>query len=65
VRNDSQLARLLQVSPSLICNIRYGRLPVSDSLVLAVHETIDMPVYKIRKLLASQPRQALKKKQPE
>jgi plasmid maintenance system antidote protein VapI len=61
IRNDSQLARFLKASPATICNIRYGRSPVTANLVLTIHETIDMPIAKIRKLLISDPR---KKKQP-
>lgn len=50
--SDAALARLLQVSPSQISNVRAGRLKVGPTLMLAIHEVTDMPIARIRELAA-------------
>ncbi len=52
LKNDARLARALRVSPPVISKIRSGKLGVSDSFILRVHETFDLPVREIRAILA-------------
>lgn len=51
VKNDARLGKLLQLSPPFISKVRHGKLNVSDSLILRVHETLGIPVKKIRAIL--------------
>lgn len=52
LRTDADLARILQKSRPEISKVRCGAAP-SDSLILAIHETFDMPVARIRQLAAA------------
>lgn len=48
VQDDIQLAQHLQLAPSLIENIRLGRVPVSASLVLLLQESTGLSVEELR-----------------
>lgn len=52
IKNDAGLSRALGVAPPVISKIRHGALKVGSSLILAIHETFDVPVAEIRRLIA-------------
>jgi transcriptional regulator with XRE-family HTH domain len=56
LENDRALARLLEVSPSLISKARNQRMPVTDDLLLRIHEETDMPIREIKSYLGKKPR---------
>lgn len=53
LKNDAALCRVLHLAPPVISKIRHGRLPVSDATILRIHEKLDVPVKRIRELLAA------------
>jgi plasmid maintenance system antidote protein VapI len=54
LKSDAALSRLLDIAPASISKIRHGRNPVSDTTILRVHETIGMPVKRIRELIGAE-----------
>ena len=50
-KNDSDLARKLEVGAPLICRLKQGALPIGDSLILRVHEITGLPIREIKSLL--------------
>ena len=55
LKNDTELAKVLGLTPPTVSNIRNGRKEVGATLILRAHEVTDIPVAEIRKLLASPP----------
>jgi len=53
VRNDRDLARVLDVNPPLLSKIRNGHLKFGAWMILAVHEEFDIPIKEIKALLAT------------
>lgn len=51
IKTDAELSRVLKVPPPTISKIRSYRVNVSAEIILRIHETLDMPVADIRKLL--------------
>lgn len=51
VKDDSGLARELQVNPSVICRVRQRKSHVSDILLIRMHDASDLSVVKLRKLM--------------
>ena len=54
LKNDAALCRLLDLGPAVVSKIRHGRITVSDTTILRVHETVGMPVKLIRELLGAE-----------
>jgi hypothetical protein len=52
LRDDSALARFIEVSPSTISRLRGGR-PMASSTVIAIHNKTGMAVDKIRTLIGT------------
>lgn len=52
LKNDADIARNLKKSRAEISKIRNGAT-LGDSLILAIHETFDFPVARIRQLAAA------------
>jgi hypothetical protein len=57
VKNDRALARKLEMTQSVISKIRHRKIPVGDSILIAVHEysgmrTMDIKKRMFRKLVA-------------
>lgn len=50
LKNDAALAKRLRVAPPIISKIRHGRLHVTPTLILNIHETFQMPVAEIRQI---------------
>lgn len=48
LKNDAALARVLNVAPPAISNVRTGRLPVGATLLADLAEMTDMPVADLR-----------------
>jgi transcriptional regulator with XRE-family HTH domain len=53
VRNDRDLARVLDVNPPHLSKIRNGYLKFGAGMILAVHEEFDIPIKEIKALLAT------------
>lgn len=53
VRNDRDLARVLEVNPPHLSKIRNGYLKFGAGMILAVHEEFDIPIKEIKALLAT------------
>ncbi len=51
LKNDAALAAFLNISAPSISKIRTGRLHVSDSILLRIHETTNIAVADLRKML--------------
>jgi len=49
IRSDAALSRELGIKPPDICKIR-GGAPVTDRVVLRIHERMDIPVPQIRQM---------------
>jgi transcriptional regulator with XRE-family HTH domain len=54
LRNDADLGRLIAAGPSHICLIRQGRLSVSATLLVRIHDATGIGIRELRKLLARQ-----------
>lgn len=51
VKNDSALARMLEVSPPIISKIRRRRTPVGASLLIRIHEVCGVEIGDLRCLM--------------
>ena len=51
IKNDRQLAQMLEVKAPTLSKIRSGKSAVSASVILAIHKKFDMPVVEIEALL--------------
>lgn len=49
-RNDADLARMLWLSPAIICKIRKNRLGISAQLILRIHDITGLSISEIRQL---------------
>lgn len=50
VRNDAALSRLLGVHPPTISKMRTGRMSLTPSFMIRVHETFDIPIAEIKRI---------------
>ena len=50
--NDANLARYIGVTPSVVSNMRSGRLSFGPKYILRLHEQTGWPVEKIKELLS-------------
>lgn len=48
--NDSQLARLLLLSPATLCKLRHGQSPLTSYVLLAMHESSGIPIPALRRI---------------
>jgi len=48
LQTDTQLAKLLFVSPAFICNVRAGRKNLSPRLILAIYDRAGLTIEEIR-----------------
>lgn len=53
VKNDRDLARVLEVNAPQMSKIRNGYMKFGASMILAVHEEFDIPIKEIKALLAT------------
>ncbi len=51
LKNDAQLCRLLELAPPRISKVRQRRAPISDSIVLRIHETCEIPIAELMALV--------------
>lgn len=51
LKNDAALARLLAVSPASLSKIRHGKVNISADILLRSHETLQIPVADLRRML--------------
>lgn len=47
-KNDAALSRQLEVAPPVISKIRHKRLPIGDSLLVKIHELLEMGTKQIK-----------------
>ena len=53
VKNDRDLARVLDVNPPLLSKIRNGHMKFGAWMILAVHEQFDISIKEIKAMLAT------------
>lgn len=53
IKNDAELSRKLKVAPAIISKIRHAKQSVGASLILRIHEFMNVPVADIRARLAA------------
>lgn len=51
LKNDAELCRALDVAPPLISKIRNRKLAISPALMIRMHDTFDMPINELRRLM--------------
>lgn len=51
LKNDAALAKFLNTAPPVISKIRYRKFGISDSLILMLHETTNLPTREIKAIL--------------
>lgn len=51
LKNDSALARELEVAPPVISKLRHHHLPVGATILLRMHEISDIPIRQLRALM--------------
>lgn len=49
-KNDSQLARVLEISPPVLSKIRRRSIPIAPSLLIHMHEVTNISITDLRKL---------------
>lgn len=50
-RNDADLSRKTGASPAVISNVRAGRLPVGNALLVLLHDATDKPIRELRSMM--------------
>jgi len=51
LKNDAALSRRLCVAPSIISNIRRGRIPVGASILVRIHEATNLSIKDLRAIM--------------
>jgi plasmid maintenance system antidote protein VapI len=54
LKNDAALARWLDVAPSVISKIRRGKVSITASAMISIHERAGMPISRIKALASGQ-----------
>jgi hypothetical protein len=54
LKNDAALARWLDIAPPVISKIRKGKVPITASHMISIHEKTGMPIARIKALAAGQ-----------
>ena len=49
-KNDSALSKTMEISPAAICKMRNGKIPVSASVVICIHEMTGISIVEIKKM---------------
>lgn len=52
LKNDAALSRALEVQPPVISKIRHGQLKVGATLLIRMHEAVDISIKEAKKFLA-------------
>lgn len=52
-KNDAAIARAVNIKPPVISKLRHGKVPVTSSMLLRLHEATGMPVAQLRAVIAS------------
>lgn len=51
VHSSSALARVVGLSPSIISKVRHQRLAISSEILLKIHESTDIPIRELRRMM--------------
>ncbi len=51
LKNDAALARTLAVTPAVVSRIRNTKVPVSANLLLMIHETTEIAIPELRRMM--------------
>lgn len=51
VHSSSALARVVGLSPSVISKVRHHRLTISGEILLKIHESTDIPIRELRRMM--------------
>ena len=54
LKNDAQLSRILEMSPTTISKIRHQKAPVGASLLVRMHEVTNLEISELRALMGDQ-----------
>ena len=52
LKNDRALSLKMNVPPPAISKLRHGRQTVTDGMLVRIHETFDLSIKEIRRILA-------------
>lgn len=55
LKNDAALARVLMVPPSVVCKIRSKQMPVSDAMLVRIHDTTGIAIDDLREKMGVKP----------
>lgn len=47
---DAALARMMELQPPVISKMRHGKMSLTPSFILKVHDTFDIPVKEIKQI---------------
>jgi plasmid maintenance system antidote protein VapI len=47
---DAALARMMELQPPVISKMRHGKMSLTPSFILRVHDTFDIPIKEIKKI---------------
>jgi plasmid maintenance system antidote protein VapI len=47
---DAELARMMELQPPTISKMRHGKMSLTPSFILKVHDTFDIPVKEIKQI---------------
>ena len=47
---DAELARMMKLQPPTISKMRHGKMSLTPSFILKVHDTFDIPIKEIKKI---------------
>ena len=50
IKNDAAMCRELEVQQAVVSKMRNGKLPLSPTVILKIHEYLGVPVKEIREL---------------
>ncbi|MCL1887057.1 MAG: helix-turn-helix domain-containing protein [Betaproteobacteria bacterium] len=51
LKTDAELARILEINPSVISKIRHAKTRVSASLLLEIHEMTNLSIRELRNIM--------------
>ena len=54
LKSDAQLSERLDCAPPVLSKIRHGRMPLTSTFILLVHEKLGISVARIRSIAANE-----------
>ena len=50
IRTDAALAKMMELQPPTISKMRHGKMSLTPSFILKVHDTFDIPIKEIKQI---------------